>query len=184
MKYLFILISLLIRDSLTQGYFIDKLNSNYQPRNSYNHLKFSPYYITERIMPNSVTFSNSISSQYLPFRENLFISNNNLNNKEEIILIGDSNGRPKVQLFEITKGIFSGIGEFFRGLFNKGESPKEEIEEEEKEKIIPKPKPRPPVSTCLCAPIYEPVCGENGSTYINDCLRKCANVNFDFFGQC
>lgn len=36
----------------------------------------------------------------------------------------------------------------------------------------------------LCPRIYRPVCGCNGKTYANDCLRQAAQVQLNHTGRC
>ncbi len=35
-----------------------------------------------------------------------------------------------------------------------------------------------------CVQVYDPVCGENGQTYSNECFAKTSNVNVKHKGEC
>lgn len=35
-----------------------------------------------------------------------------------------------------------------------------------------------------CIELYDPVCGENGQTYSNECFAKTSNVNVKHKGEC
>ncbi|XP_033741266.1 turripeptide Lol9.1-like isoform X2 [Pecten maximus] len=37
---------------------------------------------------------------------------------------------------------------------------------------------------CACQMIHKPVCGADGETYGNDCMRKCNNVRLLHNGKC
>jgi hypothetical protein len=36
----------------------------------------------------------------------------------------------------------------------------------------------------ICTQDYDPVCGCDGETYGNDCMRKVAKVQLDYIGEC
>merc|ERR1711915_917852 len=40
------------------------------------------------------------------------------------------------------------------------------------------------ISSCACAKIYAPVCGEDKNNYGNPCLAECAGTNAACIGKC
>ncbi|GAB6027945.1 hypothetical protein CHUAL_002173 [Chamberlinius hualienensis] len=41
-----------------------------------------------------------------------------------------------------------------------------------------------PAESCICHALYSPVCGSNGVTYSNDCIRKCAGQRLACRSSC